>query len=232
MATKGRRELNVADFSKMTVTEPGLSTPSISSVRQQFCSICAKIFLTLTSLWCEIGQQENYLSLNIMGRLQSKACIYTYYLTHIMSSLSRTITQIFSNDKLQFKIYCQCETQCININDPSASTYDSYKTDCNEIWSKANSFHTFSNLSPCDNSLQATDVWYCDGMTHPFTLLKPTALEQEEKKKKTTQPINKKNKINFKKSTSVLMFSLVQHGSALGKWSQGLRNILCEKFLF
>lgn len=138
-----------------------------------------------------------------------------------MSSLYQTtIMQIFSHDKIQFKIYCQCNTQCITINDPLASTYNSSKTDCNEIRSKANDFHTFSILSPYDNSLQATDVWYCDGMTQPFTLLKPTTLEQEEK-----TPTNQHEyKINLKKSTSVLMFSLVQDGSALGKWSQGLKE--------
>lgn len=38
--------------------------------------------------------------------------------------------------------------------------------------SKARNFHTFSVLSPCDSSLQATGVWHCDGMTQPFTLLK------------------------------------------------------------
>lgn len=46
---------------------------------------------------------------------------------------------------------------------------------------KAQNFRTFSVLSPCDNSLQATDVGHCDGMTQPFTLLKSTALQQVQK---------------------------------------------------
>lgn len=71
--------------------------------------------------------------------------------------------------------------RCINTNEPLESTYNGSKTDCNEMQSKAHNFPTFSTLSPCDNSLQATAVWYCDEMTQPFTLLKSTALQQVQK---------------------------------------------------
>lgn len=58
---------------------------------------------------------------------------------------------------------------------------------------KANNFHTFSILSPCDYSLQATDVWHCDGMTQPFTLLQSTALQQVQKNPNQTTITKKRN---------------------------------------
>lgn len=51
--------------------------------------------------------------------------------------------------------------------------------------SKAHHIHTSSILPPCDNSLQATGVWHCDGMTQQLTLLKSTALPQVQNKQKT-----------------------------------------------
>lgn len=93
----------------------------------------------------------------------------------------------------------------------------------NWVQSKAHNFHMLSIPSPCDNSLQATDVWHCDGKTQPLTLLKSTALQQVQKN--LNQPTNNNNKKEIKKNTSVLMhFSLAQHCSTLEKWSQGLNE--------
>lgn len=49
MATKGQEKLDIADFSKMTITDPGMSTLSISSVSRQLCGMRAKKVLTPTS---------------------------------------------------------------------------------------------------------------------------------------------------------------------------------------
>lgn len=85
--------------------------------------------------------------------------------------------------------------QNVLIDNPLASTYSSPKSNCNEMQSKVHHIHTSSSmLSPCNNSLQATGVWHCDGMTQQLTLLKSTEIPKVQNNQKTNQ--NEHNCVN------------------------------------
>lgn len=76
--------------------------------------------------------------------------------------------------------------RCINTNEPLESTYNGSKTDCNEMQSKAHNFPTFSTLSPCDNSLQATAVYplkvHCASTSAKTAKQPPTITKRNQKR--------------------------------------------------